>query len=188
MTTVYLVRHAESAPDRHVPEADWLLSAAGYQQAAALVPVLAELGVTALYSSPYTRAVLTLQPYADHAGLRIISHPGLRERKLATGFVDDWQAASKAVWDDHTFAHPGGESGMAVRARFTNAVVEIAAAHPSGRVALASHGNAIALYLGTLEPAAWGHAEWLAMTNPDVFEVTLGPTPTWRRIPLPSTP
>lgn len=188
MTTLYLVRHAESAPDRDVPEADWLLSPAGYRQAVALAPVLADLGVTALYSSPYTRAVLTLQPYADHAGLAIATHPGLRERKLAADFVDDWQTASRAVWDDHGFAHPGGESGNAARARFTAAVAEIAAAHPDGRVALASHGNAIALYLGTLDPAAWGHAEWLAMTNPDVFEVTLAPTATWRRIALPVVP
>jgi len=56
-TRVILVRHAQSAPDRARPEAEWPLSDVGRRQAEALVPVLEALGVERLASSPYLRAI-----------------------------------------------------------------------------------------------------------------------------------
>ncbi|MGH6958734.1 MAG: histidine phosphatase family protein, partial [Caulobacteraceae bacterium] len=92
MTTLILVRHAQSAPDPALPERDWPLSGAGAAQARALAPVLAELGVEALVSSPYRRAVATLQPFADAAGLPIVTDEDLRERSLG-----GWLKAAEEV-------------------------------------------------------------------------------------------
>ena len=55
VTTLILVRHAQSAPDPALPERDWPLSELGRRQAADLAPVLQALGVDALASSPYIR-------------------------------------------------------------------------------------------------------------------------------------
>jgi hypothetical protein len=59
-TTIYLVRHAESQPSGDVPEAAWPLSPRGLEQAQALVPVMRELGIIAIYASPYVRALHTV--------------------------------------------------------------------------------------------------------------------------------
>jgi broad specificity phosphatase PhoE len=52
-TCFYLMRHAESAPDRSLLEADWPLSLRGEVQAEGLVPILRSLGVTWIVTSPY---------------------------------------------------------------------------------------------------------------------------------------
>ncbi|MDA1075519.1 MAG: histidine phosphatase family protein [Proteobacteria bacterium] len=75
------MRHAHSAPDPDLPEADWPLSAAGAQQAEFLVTELACACVQKIFSSSYLRAVATLQPLAHHLNLGIQTVPDVRERK-----------------------------------------------------------------------------------------------------------
>src|SRR5690349_3047397 len=81
-TTLYLVRHAESAPSDDVPEPDWPLSARGVAQASALAPAMRGLGITAIYSSPYLRARHTVAPLAEALGLPVTVRDALRERAL----------------------------------------------------------------------------------------------------------
>ena len=64
LTRLWLVRHAQSAPDKSRPEPEWPLSEVGRRQAEALVPVLKAIGVNRLASSPYRRAIDTLGPFA----------------------------------------------------------------------------------------------------------------------------
>jgi 2,3-bisphosphoglycerate-dependent phosphoglycerate mutase len=101
---------------------------------------------------------------------------------LALGRVADFNAAVEATWRDFAFAYPNGESNAAAQSRVSAAVTRIAAAHP-GRVAIASHGNAIALFLRTLDPAV-DFAFWSRMSMPDIYEVTWPPgaSPALRRV------
>lgn len=78
---MYLVRHARATerdgwtrPDRLRP-----LSAAGDDQAVALVRALRAARVEHLISSPAVRCVETFRPFACSAGLRIRRDPALRE-------------------------------------------------------------------------------------------------------------
>jgi 2,3-bisphosphoglycerate-dependent phosphoglycerate mutase len=45
--------------------------------------------------------------------------------------------------------------------------------HNGVTLLLVSHGNAIALYLNSIEPS-FGYDGWAAMKNPDVFRVVVG--------------
>lgn len=170
-TTVYLVRHAESEPSPEVPEPSWPLSTRGQAQAAALVPAMRGLGLLAIYSSPYLRARQTVAPLALALGAEVTVVDALRERALGRVVAGADHADMVArYWADPDFALPGGESNAACARRVAQAVAQLALRHPGETIAVASHGNAIALYLGTIDPG-FGWEQWRKMRNPDLFRV-----------------
>lgn len=170
MPTIYLLRHAESQPDRTIPEPDWPLSERGRQQALDLVPTLGRLGITAVYSSPFPRAVDTVRPFAVDAGLVVNLHHDLRERKLLDGRVPDYRALLRQTWQDFEFAAPGGESNSACQRRVVAAVHDIISKHSEYTLLLVSHGNAIAIFLNSID-RSFGYEGWAAMKNPDLFKI-----------------
>jgi len=178
-TDILLIRHAQSAPSDDIPEADWPLSEKGVQQALALAEAAPLQCVDHIYSSPYRRAVDTVAPLAARLGLTVTTVPELRERKLTDVPRDDWEHLLRQAWADHDFALPGAESGRVVQARMDAALLDLAARHPGGKLAVVSHGNAIALLLNRLDPD-FGFEAWKAMRNPDIFSVTWCES-GWRR-------
>jgi 2,3-bisphosphoglycerate-dependent phosphoglycerate mutase len=179
LTTIYLVRHAESQPSAEVPEPAWPLSSRGLAQAQALVPVMRELGIVAVYSSPYLRALHTVAPLAAALGLEVSTVDALRERTLGSYIDGDHRTVIERCWADASFAPPGGESNLACARRVAQAIAELATSHRGETIAVASHGNALALYLGTIDPG-FGFAQWRAMRNPELFCVVHdGERATW---------
>lgn len=171
-TTIYLVRHAESRPSAEVRERDWPLSERGREQARALVAAMQGLGIDAIYSSPYPRAAHTVAPLAAALGKPLGIVEALRERVLTRRNLgrDEYWPTIERYWGDRDFALPDGESNRACARRMVQAIDALAARHPGETIALASHGNALALYLGSLDPS-FGYAQWRAMRNPDLFRV-----------------
>ncbi len=170
MTRLILVRHAQSMPSSELPESDWPLSALGQDQAAALAPVLAELGVDALASSPYRRAIETLRPFAEAAGLPIAVDPDLRERALG-GWLENPTEVEDAVRRMHAdleFCLPGGETGLACLARFRAALGRAIEQSDGAIIAVGSHGGVLSHLLASLEaelPAEF----WRRIRNPHLF-------------------
>jgi 2,3-bisphosphoglycerate-dependent phosphoglycerate mutase len=170
VTTLILVRHAQSAPDPALPERDWPLSELGRRQADELAPVLAELGVDALASSPYQRAIDTLQPFADRAGLDISVDEDLRERALGGWMPDlaDVEAAVRNMHADLDFMLDGGESGRACVVRFEAALARVASTHPGRTIAVGSHGGVLG-HLIARQGVALPDAFWRRIRNPHLF-------------------
>ncbi len=180
MTRLILVRHAQSAPSRDLPERDWPLSDLGRRQAEALAPALAELGVEALASSPYARAIDTLRPFADATGLPIQVDEDLRERALG-GWLDDPAAVEDAVRRMHAdldFCLEGGETGRACVARFEQALIRVEASIPSATIAVGSHGGVLSHLLARLE-ADLPTEFWRPIRNPHLFIVETEPGWRW---------
>ena len=180
MRRVVFVRHAQSAPTPELPERDWPLSELGRQQARQLAPVLAELGVDALASSPYLRAIETLGPYAQAAGLPIAVDEDLRERNLGGWLADpaEVEEAVRRMHADLSYHREGGESGHACLARFEAAAARVADAHPGRCVAVGSHGGVLGHFL-----AAHGvdlpDAFWRRIRNPHLFVFDFTADPVW---------
>jgi 2,3-bisphosphoglycerate-dependent phosphoglycerate mutase len=170
-TIIYLLRHAESAPSRDLPEADWPLSAEGRRQAMDLKEPLGSLEIDHIYSSPYRRAVASVQPFAREQHRRIEVVPDLRERKLLDTFSDQWLAVVEQAWRNFDFALPNCESGNACKARMGRCVDSLAAAHPGRNILASTHGNAIGLFLNILD-LSFGFEEWSAIKTPDLFKIT----------------
>jgi broad specificity phosphatase PhoE len=152
VTTVYLARHGESdwnAANRFQGHSDRPLTELGRKQAHALADLVAGERVEAIYSSPLERALETARIVAVRTGLDVTTRDDLREvdtgswsglsraevkERFPEGF-ERWLSGG-AGWDD-------GESYEHMAARVLAALREIAAAHPSGRVLVVSHGGPI---------------------------------------------
>jgi 2,3-bisphosphoglycerate-dependent phosphoglycerate mutase len=170
-STVLLIRHAKSTPKEEIPEADWPLSQLGHEQAVGLADQLCGYGITAVVSSPCRRAIDTVSPLAERLGFSVRLVDDLRERKLREGIRDDWEALTARSWADFSFALPNCESAFDAQKRMQNALDHLTREYPGQTIAACSHGNAISLFLNTIDPG-FGHAQWQAMKNPDIFRVT----------------
>jgi 2,3-bisphosphoglycerate-dependent phosphoglycerate mutase len=181
MTILILVRHARSAPSADLPEEAFPLSEAGRRQALELAPVLAELGVEVLASSPYQRAIDTLQPYAGRAGLTVTVDHDLRERGLGAWLTSP-EAVDEAIRRMHAdldFHLEGGESGRACLARYEAALARVVAANLGRTIAVGAHGGVIGHFLaGRVSnlPTEF----WRRIRNPHLFIFDAGGGFEWR--------
>jgi broad specificity phosphatase PhoE len=154
------------------------LSDAGRLESQRVADLLDGHDVAAIISSPYTRAIETVRPLADRLRLSIEIDPDLRERLLASGPLDDFKAALEATWRDFDLVLPGGESSAAAQVRVSRAIRRIAASGEGRDVVIATHGNALALFLRTLD-ARVDFAYWSRMSLPDVYAVAIHPDEAW---------
>ena len=99
---VLLVRHAEpvavGTPEIH--DDDRPLTDAGRTAADELAAELDGWEVTAIYSSPYERAVQTVTVLAERRGLAVQLIEDLRERRLSPDLHDGWQDTLARSWAD----------------------------------------------------------------------------------------
>jgi 2,3-bisphosphoglycerate-dependent phosphoglycerate mutase len=180
-TEILLIRHAESQPSRELPEADWPLSLTGVRQAQELAEALQRWQIDAVFSSPYARAKATIEPFAQAVGLQVHVLATLRERKLTEGHWDDWLALLQQAWSDFSLALPHGESSYDCQQRVCQCLAQLAADHRGQTLLVCSHGNAIALYLNSIDQA-FGFEAWAVMQNPDVFRITYDAgKPLWHK-------
>lgn len=181
MTQVILVRHAESMPSPDIQEADWPLSPRGLQQAECLARGFRAITIDAIFSSPYRRAVDTVRSLSAQTGREIQIEQNLRERKVCDELGRDRLELLRKAWADFGFALPGCESGHDCQGRMVECIRNLADRHSGQTMIVVSHGNAIALYLNSID-ASFGFSGWEAMKNPDVFRVNyMGGDPTWIR-------
>ncbi len=176
---IYLIRHAESAPDYDIDESDWPLSTLGQRQAQRLAGLTARLSLDAVYTSPYRRSVATVRPIASTHGLDVTVVDDLREKKLTEGYLDDFMVHVKRSFANLDYRLPGGESSNEARKRGLEALDEIIDRHDRGdSVVIGSHGNLITLILSAFDDAV-GFEHWRSMGNPDVFVLRCVTEPHW---------
>ncbi|MEJ2732119.1 MAG: MSMEG_4193 family putative phosphomutase [Anaerolineae bacterium] len=156
-----LIRHATNdwvgerlagwTPDVHLNEE-------GQAQAVALARRLADVPLSAIYSSPLERTLETAQPLAQAQGLSVQVRDGLGE----TGYGDWTGRALKELKDEKLWPvvqvypggvrFPGGESMREVQARVVAELDAIRDSHPDQTVAVVSHSDpikmAVAHYAG----------------------------------------
>jgi broad specificity phosphatase PhoE len=161
MTRLFLVRHGATAAtreDRFSGSTGTELSEQGRWQAERLGERLAPQNITAVYSSPLSRALDTARIIADRCQLEPVVREELREighghwEGMKRDDVEREFASEYAAWeaDPFTFAPAGGESGVAVLARALPVVREIVTEHAGGRVLVVSHKATLRLVLSSL--------------------------------------
>jgi 2,3-bisphosphoglycerate-dependent phosphoglycerate mutase len=169
-----LVRHADpvlpGTPD--VADNDRPLTDKGRRDADELARSLADLDLAAVYSSPYRRALETIEPVARRHGVAVLVEDDLRERLLASRFLPDaeWRAHLERCWGDDDHAMAGGESIRQARERALRALEGISSRHPDGTVVAGSHGELISIMLRTIRPSV-DLTFALAMPMPAVFRL-----------------
>ena len=161
VTRLLLVRHGATAAteeDRFSGSTGAELSERGRWQVMRLGERLSRQNITAIYSSPLSRALETARILAGHCRLEPVMRDGLREighghwEGMRREDVEQQFGAEYAAWeaDPFTFAPAGGESGVAVLARALPVMREIVTAHPGGQLLVVSHKATLRLLLSSL--------------------------------------
>jgi 2,3-bisphosphoglycerate-dependent phosphoglycerate mutase len=171
---VLLVRHAEpiafGTPDIH--DDDRPLTDAGRAAAEELAAELDGWEITAIYSSPYERAVQTVTVLAERRGVPVQLLDDLRERRLSVEPHDEWRATLERSWDDADFELPGAESARTAQRRAIAILDLLRTRHADGgRIVLGSHANLISLILQALQPGV-GYDFHMAMPTPALYRLT----------------
>ena len=142
MTTVYFVRHAQPNYENH-DDLTRELTEKGLQDRMKIVEALREIPIHAVLSSPYKRAVDTVQPLADQRGLSIVTDADFRERKVGDGWLEDFTSFAKRQWADFDFALEHGESLRQVQARNAAALERALERYDGKTIVIGSHGTAL---------------------------------------------
>jgi 2,3-bisphosphoglycerate-dependent phosphoglycerate mutase len=161
----YLVRHAHAdwSPDEDRP-----LSKRGHRDALRVADILDPFSIHGVISSPYRRAVQTVEPLASRKHLRIEKRGAFRERELGSYSIATFDKAVCMTWEDPDFAHPGGETNREAQMRGINSIQELLDGGVEEPQVIGTHGNLLTLILNYYDPSL-GYGFWCALTMPDIY-------------------
>jgi 2,3-bisphosphoglycerate-dependent phosphoglycerate mutase len=164
-TNLYFVRHAHSVytPD----ELGRPLSEKGMRDARAVAELMECESIDLVLSSPYKRAVQTVEGIA--ADIELIDD--FRERTLSNSPVPDFAFAIQQVWQDEQFAWEGGESNEAARMRGVETTLALLDKHAGKNIAIGTHGNIMVLIMNYFDPA-YDFQFWKELSMPDIYKLS----------------
>lgn len=168
LTTVYLIRHADSAfiPDR---ERERGLTEQGKRDAVKIAEMLKDEAIDLLVSSPYERALETIRSLAAQHKQEIHIIEDLREREIGRIVGVDFKAAKKQVYDDFDHTFTGGESSRQAQKRAVKVLKVLLGQHRGKCIAIGTHGDIMTLTLNDFDPQ-YGYAFWTSSTMPDLYK------------------
>ena len=144
--TYYLICNAHSiySPD----EWNRPLSQKG-QASLSQLNMLESKPISAIYSSPYKRAIETVEPLAQTLGLSIQLDKRLIERKLSSQSISDqaFEATLKQLWKNPAISLPGGESNLTAQKRALSFLQDLEKLHQNEHIIISSHGNLVCILL-----------------------------------------
>ena len=151
-TRIHLIRHGEvenAGPPRYNGHADVGLSNRGRDQYRAMADRLADVPLTAVYSSDLSRCVWGAELIASRHNLKPLLHRELRELHIG-----DWEGLT---WDEIqirwpkewanrladivNYRVPGGESTQDLHDRAIPTLRDIVARHPGEELLIVGHGG-----------------------------------------------
>lgn len=169
MTNLYFVRHAHSiyTPD----ELNRPLSAKGLTDAQAVTSILKTEKINVVISSPYKRAVQTVEGIANsvHTNVEIIE--GFKERVLSALPVNDFTHAITKVWEDYNFSWKGGESNIVAQKRGVEATYNLLQKYKDKNVVIGTHGNIMVLIMNFFD-SQYNFHFWKNLDMPDIYKLS----------------
>lgn len=168
MTNILLIRHCSATGQ----DPDDPLTLEGLQQAKELIHYLKNYSISKIISSPYLRAVQTIEPFAKHYDIPIHVDTRLKERILSSENLLDWVEKLEQTFEDFDLKFEGGESNIEALYRIQQCLNENKVEDDSF-IVVVTHGNLASMLLTSLDPN-FGFEGWRQMQNPDIFEITPG--------------
>lgn len=162
---IYLVRHCKA--EGQSPSAD--LTAEGYVQANRLAVFLYERNIQNIYSSPYMRAIKSIEPLAHRINLSVTIDDRLTERILSGVDHPNWREMLRNTFSNPDLSYDGGESSTVAMNRILSVVRDV---KESGlnTTAIVTHGNIMSLLLKHYDDN-FNFYDWESLSNPDVYHI-----------------
>jgi len=156
-TIIYLIRHSEQLKNKEITTSEnsqianeqIILTVNGEHKAKILSESKELLNIDVLWSSHYTRAILTAKYIAENNGIIINIDSNLGERKLGNlNSLNEMAKTKQFTYTteqllDYKLKNNGGENLLEVRGRAMKSFNEILQNNKGKRIAIVSHGAAI---------------------------------------------
>jgi 2,3-bisphosphoglycerate-dependent phosphoglycerate mutase len=140
-------------------------------QAEALAEFLSGFGIARIVSSPFARALRSIEPLSIRLNIEIKLDERLIEAALSSIEYSDWLDKLQETFSDFDLLFEGGESSVAATDRATAAVND-ALLSGAGPILMVTHGRLLALILKHFD-SKYGFEEWQDLTAPDVFRIVI---------------
>lgn len=163
MTDVYFIRHAQSDRSFH-GEAERPLTEDGVSDSEKVSEALKDKGISRIISSPYVRAVRTVEPLAKTLGLSIETDGDLRERSAGKWHGDRFFDFVQRQWEDFDYRIDGGESLRQVQDRNIKALNRALNKYEGETLAIATHGTALSVLINHFFPK-YGFDDFLKIAD-----------------------
>jgi broad specificity phosphatase PhoE len=180
MTTLFLIRHAQSAANAEGRIQGWLdspLSEEGRRQIQALCERFRSTPLNAVYASPLARAAETAQGIAALHSLTVILDDRLKEYDMG-----QWTGLNRAEIEalfpgidleaEHEMVVPDGETAQDMRDRIEAFLREVTCRHAGQAVAIVTHGGTLGMLVGTMLGMPVMRRHPFSFGNTSVTEVT----------------
>ena len=170
MTRIIFVRHADSNRQNH-DELLRELSPKGMEDRKRVTEYMAGMGVDAVLSSPYRRAVDTVADFAETYGFEIGLMDGFREREVP-GWIEDYSAFVKRQWEDFDYKRPGCESLREAQRRCVAALETVLRRYAGKTVVIGGHGTAMSAVVNYYDSSfGWREFERIESVMPWIVEL-----------------
>jgi len=142
---IFLLRHAETDSNRAgllTSGNEDSLTEYGQWQAQTIVEGLMELEIEAILCSPYSRALATVEPFAQEASLPVVVHPCLAEGQL---ILDNSASHEEPVYFRHVsgYLHPVDTEQAGGFLERVRQAQEIIFSQSASKILIVSHGHMI---------------------------------------------
>ncbi|TYS67806.1 histidine phosphatase family protein [Sutcliffiella horikoshii] len=164
--TIYIIRHCEAKGQP--PESP--LTEKGFKQAQELASYFSNTPIDRIISSPFLRAIQTIEPLGKERDIKIEKDDRLAERILSSVDLPDWLEKLEATYEDLDLKLEGGESSREAMDRIVQ-VVEEANETEAENIIIVTHGNIMSLLIRNYQPS-FGFADWKNLGNPAVYRLS----------------
>lgn len=172
-THIYMVRHAESV-HIHGEERTRGITEQGVEYSKSIADIFADIQVAAVVSSPYLRAVQTVQYVADQKGLPIQEYENLRERSIiGQEYEEKWEVILQAIeksFDDKDYSLQGGETTNEAQGRSIPVLKLLLEQYEGKHVVMGTHGNIMTIMMNYYD-SDYGFHFWKQTTMPDIYHL-----------------
>ncbi|MCH4568075.1 histidine phosphatase family protein [Bacillus sp. ES1-5] len=172
-TYIYMVRHGES-PKLEGNERTRGLTEKGSLDAHRVIDILKTEGIDTFISSPYKRAMLTIEKVADFYEKEIVVYENLKECM----FLNEDQIISdkevyplvKKMFSDPDFALTEGESYKDCQARVVKVLKEILMDFQGGKIVIGTHGLVMTQMMNYFDDQ-YGFEFLMHTSKPDIYKL-----------------
>ncbi|WHY99296.1 histidine phosphatase family protein [Peribacillus simplex] len=163
---IYIVRHCEAQGQPSESQ----LTEKGSKQAKYLVDFFSDAKIDRIISSPFLRAIQSVEPLSEKTNIKIEIDERLSERTLSETDLHDWYEKLKATFNDMELKFEGGESSQEAMNRIVSVVDEVFKSETENTI-IVTHGNLMSLLLKNYNNN-FDFECWKNLSNPDVFQLT----------------